>query len=88
MSCTYKLNPGPQKVGALPVKGGEEEKRTNEIKIAAPLLNEKGRTIAADVLLTQRTFADYLVNERHEHYHLTVKDNQSTVLEDLSRLAK
>ena len=76
----------PEKVGALPVKGGEEEKRTNEIKIAAPLLNEidiKGRTITADAPLTQRTFADYLVNERHAHYHLTVKGDQSTVLEDV-----
>ena len=76
----------PEKVGALPVKGGEEGKRTNEIKIAAPLLNEidiKGRTITADVLLTQRMFADYLVNERHAHYHLTVKGNQSTVLENV-----
>ncbi len=44
----------PKKVGALPVKGSDEEKQTNEIKIAAPMLDVieiEGRTITADALL-------------------------------------
>jgi len=33
--------------------------------------------------LTQRRLADYLVLERHAHYHFTVKANQPTLLQDL-----
>lgn len=44
----------------------------------------KGKTITADALLTQREFADYLVNARQAHYHFTVKGNQPTLLEDVS----
>jgi len=64
-------------VGTLPVEGSDEEKQTNEIKIAIPLLNNidiKGKTITADALLTQRELASYLV-ERKAHYHFTVKGN-------------
>ena len=67
----------PKKVGTLPVEGSDEEKQTNEIKIAIPLLNNidiKGKTITADALLTQRELASYLV-ERKAHYHFTVKGN-------------
>ncbi|MCU7907979.1 MAG: hypothetical protein KZQ71_04395 [Candidatus Thiodiazotropha sp. (ex Lucinoma aequizonata)] len=45
----------PKKVGTLPVKGSDEEKRSNEIKIAAPMLDAieiEGRTATADALLT------------------------------------
>ena len=77
----------PKKVGALPVAGSDEEKQTNEIKIAAPLLdaiNIKGKTITADALLTQRDFARYLVEQRQAHYHFTVKGNQKQLLEDIA----
>jgi len=33
--------------------------------------------------LTQRKIADYLVTERHAHYHFAVKKNQLTLLEDI-----
>jgi len=77
----------PKKVGTLPVKGRDEEKRTNEIKTAAPLLDTveiAGRTITADALLTQREFARYLVEDRGANYHFTVKGNQPNLLEDLT----
>ena len=77
----------PKKVGTLPVKGCDEEKQTNEIKTAAPLLDTleiKGRTITADALLTQREFARYLVEDREANYHFTVKGNQPNLLEDLT----
>jgi len=55
--------------------------------MAAPLLdpiNIKGKVITADALLTQRTFAEYLVRQRKAHYHFTVKGNQSTLLQDIA----
>ena len=66
--------------------GSDEEKRTNEIKTAAPLLDAidiAGRTITADALLTHRDLADYLVG-RGANYHFTVKGNQPTLLEALA----
>ena len=66
----------PKKVGSIPVEGSDEIKRTNEIKIAAPLLDTieiEGKTITADALLTQRKYAEYLVKERKAHYHFTTK---------------
>jgi predicted transposase YbfD/YdcC len=76
----------PKKVGTLPVAGRDEEKQTNEIKIAAPMLDAieiKGRMITADALLTQRAFARYLVEKRRANYHFTVKENQAELLADL-----
>jgi predicted transposase YbfD/YdcC len=73
-------------VGTLPVANREEVKRTNEIKMAIPLLEAldlKGKEVSADALLTQRRFARYLVEERHAHYHFTVKGNQPGLLEAL-----
>lgn len=75
----------PKKVGTLPVEGCDEEKQTNEIKTAIPLLEAidiQGKTITADALLTQRELARYRVEDRHTHYHFTVKGNQKTLLED------
>jgi predicted transposase YbfD/YdcC len=75
----------PKKVGALPVEGREELKRTNEIKMACPLLEAldiTGKVVTADALLTQRKLARYLV-KRQAHYHFTVKGNQPSLLEDL-----
>lgn len=76
----------PKKVGNLPVNRSDEEKRTNEIKTAAPLLDSidiSGKTITADALLTQRKFAQYLVEQRNADYHFTAKGNQKTLLEDI-----
>lgn len=73
-------------MGALPVKGDEELKQTNEIKTAIPLLDAidiRGKDITADALLTQRAIAAYLVG-RKAHYHFTVKGNQSGLLKDLA----
>ena len=77
----------PKKVGTLPVKGSDEEKQTNEIKIAAPMLDAieiEGRTITADALLTQRDLARYLVEDRGANYHFTAKGNQSGLLEAIA----
>jgi len=76
----------PKKVGTLPVQGCAEEKQTNEIKIAVPLLDSidiQGKTITADALLTQRKLARYLVEQRRAHYHFTAKENQKQLLEDI-----
>jgi predicted transposase YbfD/YdcC len=73
-------------VGTLPVENREEVKRTNEIKMAIPLLEAidiEGKDVSADALLTQRRFAAYLVQERQAHYHFTVKGNQPGLLEAL-----
>jgi predicted transposase YbfD/YdcC len=67
-------------------EGRDEEKQTNEIKTARPLLDVidiAGRTITADALLTQRELADYLVG-RGANYHFTVKANQPTLLEAIA----
>lgn len=67
--------------------GSEKLKRTNEIKTAIPLLDAidiEGKEISADALLTQRNIADYLVRERHAHYHFTVKNNQPGLFEPIS----
>lgn len=76
-------------MGTLPVKDNEELKRTNEIKMTIPLLDTiaiEGKDITADALLTQRTIAEYLVTQRHAHYHFTVKANQRGVLDDVALL--
>ena len=75
-----------KKVGDIPTDDGEEMKRTNEIKVAAPLLDAiaiQGKEISADALLTQRDFAEYLVKERGAHYHFTVKGNQAGLYKDI-----
>jgi predicted transposase YbfD/YdcC len=77
----------PKKVGSLPVEGSEELKRTNEIKTAIPLLDAidiEGKEITADALLTQKKIADYLVRDRHAHYHFTVKNNQPGLFQDIA----
>jgi predicted transposase YbfD/YdcC len=70
----------------LPVEGNPEAlKRTNEIKMAIPLLEAidiTGKDLTTDALLTQRELAHYLV-ARGAYYHFTVKGNQPTLLQDL-----
>jgi predicted transposase YbfD/YdcC len=55
--------------------------------MAIPVLSAikiEGKDVTADALLTQRKIAEYLVKERHAHYHFTVKGNQRGVLEDVA----
>jgi predicted transposase YbfD/YdcC len=47
-------------------------------------LDLKDKDITADALLTQRKIAEYLVKDRHAHYHFTVKGNQRGILEDVA----
>jgi predicted transposase YbfD/YdcC len=73
-------------VGTLPVEGRDEAKQTNEIKMAAPLLETieiKGKVITGDALLAQRELARHLVEDREADYHFTVKGNQKGVLDDI-----
>lgn len=68
--------------------GRDEEKRTNEIGMAIPLLAQcdiAGKDITADALLTQRTLGSHIV-ERQAHYHFTVKGNQPTLERDIALL--
>jgi predicted transposase YbfD/YdcC len=72
----------------LPVEGDDELKRTNEIGMAIPLLEDgdlAGQDETADALLTQRPLASYLVG-RQAHYHFTVKGNQPTLQRDIALL--
>ena len=75
-------------MGDLPLEDADDQlKRTNEIKVAVPLLDAieiQGKDITADALLTQRKFAAYLVEDRQAHYHFTVKGNQPHLLQDLA----
>lgn len=73
-------------MGILASSDQEKAKRTNEIKMAIPLLDAidiEGKVITADALLTQRALAVYLVDTRKAHYHFTVKANQPTLLKDI-----
>jgi predicted transposase YbfD/YdcC len=75
----------PKKVGTVPVgKGSDEQKQTNEIKIAAPFLSCVDiENITADALHTQKKFAEHIVHERNAHYFLIAKNNQPTLLSDI-----
>ncbi len=62
-------------------------KQTNEIKVAAPLLDAieiENKDITADALHTQWKLARYIVEDRRAHYYFTVKDNQPNLLADIS----
>jgi len=75
-------------VGTLPVEGSDEQKRTNEIGMAIPLLETcsiAGKDITGDALLTQRAIADYVVQQQ-AHYHFSVKGNQPTLESDIALL--
>lgn len=81
MSC-------PKKVGTLPVEGSDEQKRTNEIGMAIPLLeccDIAGKDITGDALLTQRAIASHIV-EKQGHYHFTAKGNQPGLQQDIALL--
>ena len=75
-------------MGALPVAGSDEQKRTNEIGRAVPLLNGcqgAGKVVTADALLRQRNLAQYLIG-RGAHYSFTVKSNQPSLERDIALL--
>ena len=75
-------------MGTLPVEGSDEQKRTNEIGMAIPLLEGcdiAGKDVTGDALLTQRALASYLI-ERQAHYHFTVKANQPRLEHDIALL--
>ena len=77
-------------MGALPVAGSDEQKRTNEIGMAIPLLETcdiAGKVITGDALLTQRAIATHVVQQQ-AHYHFTVKGNQPTLESDIALLFK
>ena len=75
-------------MGTIPVgKNGEEIKKTNEIKVAVPLLDcidIENKDITADAMHTQWRFARYLVEDRKAHYHFIAKGNQGTLFDDIS----
>ena len=65
--------------------------KTNEIPEIKPLLEPlelTGRVVTADALHTQRETARFLVEDKHAHYLLTVKENQPTLYADLEALAE
>ena len=72
----------------MPIAGSEEQKRTNEIGLAIPLLAScdiAGKDITGDALPTQRSLATYVV-ERQADYHFTVKGNQPALERDIALL--
>ena len=72
----------------MPVEGSDEQKRTNEIGMAIPLLDTcdiTGKDITGDALLTQRAIATHVVGQQ-AHYHFTVKGNQPTLESDIALL--
>ena len=60
----------PKKIDALPVEGGDEEKLTNEIRMAIPLLEGydiAGKDVTGDALLTQRAKSSEMMPGIEEH---------------------
>lgn len=77
-------------MGTLPVADSDEQKRTNEIGMAIPLLETcdiAGKDITGDALLTQRAIATHVVQQQ-AHYYFTVKGNQPTLESDIALLFK
>jgi hypothetical protein len=63
--------------------------KTNEIPTAQPLLeplNLKGKVVTADAMHTQTELARFVVEEKQADYLFTVKDNQSTLKDDIQTL--
>jgi predicted transposase YbfD/YdcC len=70
------------------VEGSDEQKQTNEIGMAIPLLeccDIAGKDITGDALLTQRAIASYIVGKR-AHYHFTAKGNQPGLQQNIALL--
>jgi hypothetical protein len=65
------------------------DEKSNEIPAAIPLLDKidiEGKVITADALHTHAPLADYIVEDRAADYVFIVKDNQSTLKNDISLL--
>jgi len=63
--------------------------KSNEIPAAKPLLEPldlKGKVVTGDAMHTQTTLARFLVEKKKADYLFTVKDNQSTLKEDIEAL--
>lgn len=63
--------------------------KTNEIPTAQPLLEPldlTGKVVTGDAMHTQTDLARFLVEKKQAHYLFTVKDNQSTLKEDIQTL--
>jgi hypothetical protein len=63
--------------------------KSNEIPAVRPLLANlelTGMVVTADALHTQRDTATFIVEEKHAEYLFTVKDNQSTLKQDIQTL--
>lgn len=76
--AAHLLAVADQQAGAV-LAQAEVDGKTNEITRFAPLLEPldlTGAVVTADALHAQRGHAEFLVEEKHAHYILTVKDNQ------------
>ena len=65
------------------------DQKTNEIKVAQPLLDPLdlvGHVVTADAMHTQADFARYVVDEKQADYVLTVKDNQRLLKTHLAQM--
>ena len=63
--------------------------KSNEIPAAKPLLEPldlKGKVVTGDAMHTQTKLARFLVEKKEADYLFTVKDNQSTLKEDIQVL--
>jgi predicted transposase YbfD/YdcC len=79
-------------IDAVTLAAREIGAKTNEIGEFAPLLDQiadtdlTGAVVTVDALHAQRAHAVYLVEQRHAHYLITIKDNQPTLAAQLRRL--
>ena len=68
---------------------GAVDHKTNEIPALRTLLDPldiKDRAVTLDALHTQKDTARYIVEEKKADYLFTVKDNQSTLKQDIEDL--
>jgi hypothetical protein len=76
----------------LTVAAREINAKSNEIPEFAPLLDQIDDTdltdavVSADALHAQRAHAAYLVDKRHAHYLLTIKNNHRKIAGQLHKL--
>jgi putative NIF3 family GTP cyclohydrolase 1 type 2 len=77
------------RVASVVVGQAAVDHKTNEIKVAQPLLDSLdlvGHVVTADAMHTPVDLARYLVNEKHADYVLTVKDNQRLLKQHLAQM--
>lgn len=87
--------PAPHLLGAVLHREGiivaqqSVGEKTNEIPCVKPLLenlNIEGAVVTADAMHTQKETARFLVEDKKADYVFTVKDNQSTLRQDIADL--